>query len=97
MLLTLFIACPISSVGTTIPDQLAPSHGVMVHGELNTTPSCETNTASGICLSGLMALKYAYLAIKSGEHQKAVTAGSETMSLILRAKRFANEATVSVG
>jgi 3-oxoacyl-[acyl-carrier-protein] synthase-3 len=73
--------------GTTLPDQLAPNHGLMVHGELE-IPPCEVVATSGICLSGITALKYAYLAVKCGEHQTAVSTGSETASVMLRAEKF---------
>lgn len=53
------------STGTTMPDQLMPNHGVMVHGELGNKP-CEVVSTAGICLAGLTALKYAYLSVLSG-------------------------------
>lgn len=73
--------------GTTLPDQLAPNHGLMVHGELE-IPPCEVVATSGICLSGITALKYAYMAVKCGEHQRAVSTGSETASVMLRSEKF---------
>lgn len=76
--------------GTTVPDQIAPNHAVMVHGELK-NPPCEVIATSGICLSGITALKYACMAIKSGEHLTAVSTGSETSSINLRAEKFAEE------
>ncbi len=76
--------------GTTMPDQIAPNHAVMVHGELK-IPPCEVIATSGICLSGVTALKYAYMAVKSGEHRTVVTTGSETASLLLRASNFEGE------
>ena len=75
------------SCGTTLADQLAPNHGVMVHGELKNT-HCEVNAASGICMSGIAALKYAWMAVKCGEHDIAVSTGSETASVMLRAEKF---------
>ena len=73
--------------GTTLADQLAPNHAVMVHGELKNT-HCEVNAASGICMSGIAALKYAWMAVKCGEHKIAVSTGSETASVMLRAEKF---------
>ncbi|HXE38710.1 MAG TPA: hypothetical protein VN639_09555, partial [Azonexus sp.] len=49
------------ATGTTMPDQLMPNHGVMVHGELG-IPPCEVVSTAGICVSGISALKYAYMA-----------------------------------
>jgi len=43
--------------GTTTPDQIAPNHAVMVHGELQ-TPPCEAIATAGICMSGITSLKY---------------------------------------
>ncbi len=82
------IECLVS--GTTMPDQIAPNHAVMVHGELK-MPVCEVIATSGICLSGMTALKYAYMAVKSGEHEYVVSTGSETASLLLRASQFKEE------
>ncbi|MBI2380625.1 MAG: beta-ketoacyl-ACP synthase III [Gammaproteobacteria bacterium] len=78
------------ATGTTIPDQLAPNHAVMVHGELG-LPVCEAVSTAGICLSGTAALKYAYLAVKAGEADAAVATGSEVSSLLLRAQNFEAE------
>ncbi|MDR2926382.1 MAG: beta-ketoacyl-ACP synthase III [Azoarcus sp.] len=76
--------------GTSIPDQIMPNHGVMVHGELG-NPACEVVSTAGICLSGLTALKYAWLAVKSGEAKNAVATGSELPSVIMRAEHFSAE------
>ncbi|MDR1424045.1 MAG: beta-ketoacyl-ACP synthase III [Azoarcus sp.] len=76
--------------GTSIPDQIMPNHGVMVHGELG-NPPCEVVSTAGICLSGLTALKYAWLAVGSGDAANAVAAGSEMPSAVLRAGHFADE------
>ena len=73
--------------GTTLADQFAPNHAVMVHGELKNT-HCEVNAASGICMSGISALKYAWMSVKCGEHSVAVSTGSETSSVMLRAEKF---------
>lgn len=65
--------------GTSTPDQLMPGHASMVHGELARGP-LETMTTSGICLSGLNALKYTALAVASGEFAHGVATGSEAAS-----------------
>ena len=80
------------SCGTSSPDQMMPSHGVMVHGELPETNSIEVVSPSGVCCAGMHAFKYAYLAIKTGDVQKAVSTGSERFSTSLRSKNFADEA-----
>lgn len=81
--------------GTTVPDQLLPNHGLMVHGEL-ATPSCEVIATSGICLSGTISLKYGYMSVLSGQTENAVATGSETASAMMRAKNFKEEVKVKV-
>jgi 3-oxoacyl-[acyl-carrier-protein] synthase-3 len=78
------------ATGTSLPDQLMPNHGVMVHGELR-MPSCEVVSTSGICLAGMTALKYAYLSVLSGTTNNAVSTGSEIASSVLRAGNFESE------
>lgn len=82
------------SCGTTLPDQIMPNHGVMVHGELKSSP-CEVIATSGICLSGITALKYAYLSVKSAESSLSIATGSETVSTLLQAKNFKAESAIS--
>ena len=62
----------------------------MVQGELGIS-AIETISASGICLSGINALKYIYYGIKAGELTKAVSCGSEASSPILCARNFKEE------
>ena len=76
--------------GTTMPDQLMPNHGVMVHGELG-IPACEVVSTAGICVAGITALKYAYLAVLSGQARNAVATGSEQASAVLHARNFTAE------
>jgi len=78
------------ATGTSMPDQLMPNHAVMVHGELG-TPACEVVSTAGICLSGVTALKYAYMAVLSGLASNAVATGSELASAVLHARNFAAE------
>jgi 3-oxoacyl-[acyl-carrier-protein] synthase-3 len=76
--------------GTTAPDQTLPSHTSMVHGELGGKP-LEIISPSGSCATGMHAMKYAYLAIKSGEKNNAICAGSELFSNMMQAKKFEKE------
>lgn len=80
------------STGTSTPDQLMPSHGVMVHGHLPETKPVEVVSPSGVCCAGMHAFKYAYLATKAGEVQQAVATGSERFSLSLVSSNFEDEA-----
>jgi 3-oxoacyl-[acyl-carrier-protein] synthase-3 len=80
------------AAATSTPDQMLPSHAVMVHGWLPETNNIEVISPSGACCSGMHALKYAYLAIKSGEYDCAVSAGSERASGLMKANMFDKEA-----
>ena len=82
------------SCGTSSPDQMMPSHGVMVHGWLTDSPSCEVISPSGVCCAGMHAFKYAYLATKSGDKQKSVATGSERFSVSLKSSNFEDEAQI---
>lgn len=79
------------TVGTTTPDQLLPSHAAMVHGELGIHP-VELISASGACCCSIQAMKYALMAIGSGEAETAVSVGSERVSHWMHASRFQGEA-----
>ncbi|MES1214376.1 MAG: beta-ketoacyl-ACP synthase III [Bacteroidota bacterium] len=79
------------SCGTSSPDQMMPSHGVMVHGWLPESASIEVVSPSGVCCAGMHALKYAYMSIKIGDVQTAVATGSERLSVSLRSDFFEDE------
>lgn len=79
------------SCGTSAADQLMPSHGVMVHGLLPETGAIEVVSPSGVCCAGMHALKYAYMAVKTGDVKTAVATGSERFSPMLRAGVFEDE------
>lgn len=81
------------SCGTSSPDQLMPSHAVMTHGYLPELGSIEVVSPSGVCCSGMHALKYAFLSIKSGEKNYAVTTGSERLGITLRSENYEDEVT----
>lgn len=76
--------------GTSMPDQLMPNHAVMVHGELGIA-ACEVVATAGICLAGITALKYAYMAVLCGLANNAVATGSELASAVLHARNFTAE------
>lgn len=79
--------------GTSSPDQLLPSHAVMVHGLLPESKNAEVVSPSGACCSGMHAFKYAYMDLKLGSSQKAVCTGSERLAQILHADKFELEHT----
>jgi 3-oxoacyl-[acyl-carrier-protein] synthase-3 len=76
--------------GTSMADQLMPNHAVMVHGELG-IPPCEVVATAGVCVSGMSAMKYAYMAIASGTCRNAVATGSELASAVMHARNFEAE------
>jgi len=78
------------SCGTTSPDQILPSHASMVHGYLK-NGNLEVNSPSGACCSGMNAMKYAYLSVKSGQVNNAVCTGSERMSSWMSADMYEDE------
>lgn len=80
------------SCGTSSPDQMMPSHGVMVHGLLPEARAIEVVSPSGVCCAGMHAFKYAYLAVKAGDVHEAVATGSERMSASLVSAVFEDEA-----
>src|SRR5690606_1552322 len=80
----------ILSCGTSTPDVLLPSHAAMVHGLLK-NKSVELNSSSGVCCSGMNALKYGYLSVKSGNSENAVCTGSERVSTWMMADKFQKE------
>lgn len=76
--------------GTSLIDQMLPSHAAMVHGLLKTKPM-EIISPSGACCSGMHAFKYAYLSVSAGNSKNAVCAGSEMISPMLQGKNFEPE------
>lgn len=80
------------SCGTSSPDQVMPSHGVMTHGWLPEAEAIEVVSPSGVCCAGMHAIKYAYMAIKTGDVKLAVATGSERFSGLLVSDVFEDEA-----
>ncbi|RAR71520.1 beta-ketoacyl-ACP synthase III [Flavobacterium aciduliphilum] len=78
------------SCGTSTPDLMLPSHAAMVHG-LMKNKSVELNSSSGVCCSGMNALKFAFLSIKSGSTKNAICSASERPSSWMIADKYENE------
>ena len=78
------------AAATSMPDQLMPGHGVMVHGELG-WPRLEVVSLAGICVSGIAAFKHAWLSVKAGDAQRSVAVASELASQVLHARNFNDE------
>lgn len=79
------------SCGTATPEQILPSHGVMVHGELGGTKNIEVVSLAGSCCSGVDALKYAMMSVQLGLSKNAVVTASERVSAWMRASYFQKE------
>ncbi len=75
------------SCGTSSADQMMPGHASMVHGELGGGP-LEIVSTAGVCLSGITALKYAWMSVLSGQNHNAVATGSELASTYMLADRI---------
>ncbi len=76
------------ATGTTMGDQLVPGFATMVHGLVGGGPK-ELLSASGVCASGMAALKAAATAVALGEHDAAAAVGSELVSRVMTERRFA--------
>ena len=77
--------------GTASPEQLVPSHGVMVHGELGGHRNMEVVSFAGSCCTGGDALKYASMNVRLGYAKNAVVSASERISAWMRASYFQQE------
>ena len=78
------------SCGTSSPDQMLPSHASMVHGYLKNR-NLEVNSPTGACCSGMNALKYGFMAVKSNQVNNAICTGSERLSSWLKADIYKEE------
>ena len=79
------------SCGTASPEQVMPSHGVMVHGELKGGRHTEVVSFAGSCCTGMQALKYAYFSTLTGNAENAVCVASERLSAWMMARYFEKE------
>lgn len=78
------------ALGTTQGDLPLPGFSSMVHGRLGGGP-LETLSSLGVCASSFAAFAGAYRAIQTGQHQRAVAGGSESVGRMLKASRFERE------
>ena len=77
--------------GTASPEQVIPSHGVMVHGELKGSRNTEVVSFAGSCCTGMQAMKYAYLSMLAGDSKNAVCVASERLSAWMVERYFEKE------
>ncbi len=78
------------TTGTSSADELQPSHALMVLGELGGSP-IEAMSAHGTCNAAMTSLKYACMAIKTGDVENAVCTGSETLGSWMLSQNFNQE------
>lgn len=78
------------SCATSMPDQFMPSHASMVHGAAFEQP-LEIASLAGVCMSGLLALKTAWLSVGSGNSGNAVCVASELLSPAMLSHFFNEE------
>lgn len=78
------------AAATTQGDLPVPGFANSVHGELKTPPT-EIASFSGVCVSGMQALKSAYLQVLSGEKENAVACAGEFPSRLFKASRYENQ------
>ena len=81
------------SIGTTLPDLLAPGIASMVHGQVGRS-NADILSASGICGAGAAAFKAAAMSVIAGQHKRAVACGTERPSVIMRGHRFEQESEI---
>ncbi|MDR2774028.1 MAG: beta-ketoacyl-ACP synthase III [Tannerella sp.] len=80
------------SCATASPEQVMPSHGVMVHGELRSDKHTEVVSFAGSCCTGMQALKYAFYSTLAGDAANVVCVASERLSAWMTARYFEKEA-----
>lgn len=83
------------ATGTTQGDLPVPGFASMVHAELG-FPKCEVASFQSVCASSMMALKDAWLQVRCGEKQNAVSVGSEFSSRLFKSSRYESQGLKSV-
>lgn len=81
------------ATATTLGDVLMPGFASMVHGRLGGRPM-DILSAGGICSASMQAMKAAWLALRAGQHARAVCVGSELCSTVMKNDRFERESMV---
>jgi len=77
--------------GTASPEQVMPSHGVMVHGLLKDTRPIEVVSFAGSCCTGIHALNYCYLSLLAGNARNAISVASERLTAWMTSNYFEKE------
>lgn len=75
------------AAATAQADLILPGFASMIHAELG-IPKCELANFFGICVTGMMAMKSAYLQVKVGEKSHAVACAAEFPSRVFKSSRY---------
>ncbi len=78
---------PLLSCATSQGDRVLPGFSSLVQARLG-IEDAEISTSHGICSAGMMAMKYAWMSLRCGEHERALVVGSELVSRLFKASRY---------
>lgn len=81
------------AAATTQGDLPVPGFASMVHADAGLA-RCGISSNQSVCAGGMMAIKNAYLHVKTGEATKAIACAGELASRMFKASRFAHQAAV---
>jgi 3-oxoacyl-[acyl-carrier-protein] synthase-3 len=81
------------AAATTQGDLLVPGHASAVHGELGEGP-LEVASFTSVCASSLMAAKYAWMSVKTGEAARAAAVAGEFSSRWFRPEFYEGSALI---
>jgi 3-oxoacyl-[acyl-carrier-protein] synthase-3 len=81
------------AAATAQGDLLVPGFASQVHAELRGHP-LEVASVHGVCASGMMALKSAFLQVRVGDKARAVACASELPSRLFKASRYESQGAV---
>src|SRR5690349_5713130 len=81
------------SAATTQGDLPVPGFASMVHADAQ-LDQCEVASHQSVCAASMMAIKNAWLHVKTGEAAKAIACAGELPSRMFKAQRFEQQALV---
>ena len=81
------------AAATTQGDLPVPGFASMVHGDAG-LEQCGIASHQSVCAAGMMAIKNAYLHIKTGEVPNAIACAGELSSRMFKSRRFEQQASV---
>jgi len=81
------------AAATTQGDLAVPGFASMVHGD-SRLGRCAIDSHQSVCAAGMMAIRSAWLTVRTGEVDKAIACAGELPSRMFKAKRFEGQADV---